>query len=141
MGKKTYEELEKQIADLTKQNEILSQGEQKSSDIFISMSEMFQVIELIYDDNGKAADYYYREVNPAFERLVGKTNEQLINNRAKELFGIVENYWLETYEKVDKKGISTRFENYGAELNKYYEIYAWKVAKNQIAIIFNDITK
>ena len=80
------------------------------------MTEMFQVIELIYDENGKAFDYYYRNVNPAFEKLVGKTREQLVGKRAKDLFGMVENYWIEVYDKVAKTGKSMHFENYGSEL-------------------------
>lgn len=64
------------------------------------MTEMFQVIELIYDKDERAVDYYYRDVNLAFEKLVGKTREQLVDKRVKDIFGIVEDYWLELYDKV-----------------------------------------
>ena len=110
-------------------------------DLFNSMSEMFQVIELIYDADGQAYDYYYRDVNPAFERLVGKTKKQLINKQAKDVFGIIEDYWIETYDKVMKTGKSVVFENYGAELDKYYEIKAWKASENRVAITFTDVTE
>jgi len=121
--------------------EALNQCEKKYREIFNSMDEMFHIIELIYDNNGKPIDYYYREVNPAFERLVGKTREQLVDKRAKDLFYVVENYWIEIFDKVAITGTSTNFENYGAELNKWYKIFAWKVAGNQVAIIFSDITE
>ena len=104
------------------------------------MTEMFQVIELIYDKEGKAIDYYYREVNPAFEKLVGKTKEQLVDKRVKDIFGIVEDYWLEACAKVAKTANPTHSENYGAELDKWYEIYAWKASEKQVAITFTDIT-
>ena len=110
-------------------------------ELFNSMSEMFQVIELIYDTDGQAYDYYYRDVNPAFEKLVGKTRKQLIDKQAKDIFGIIEDYWLEIYDKVMKTGNSVGFENYGAELDKYYEINAWKASENRVAVIFSDVTE
>ncbi len=110
-------------------------------ELFSSMSEMFQVIELIYDSDGKAYDYYYRDVNPAFEKLVGKTRKQLIDKQAKNIFGIIEDYWLEIYDKVMKTGESVVFEKYGAELDKYYEVNTWKASESRLAIIFNDVTE
>ena len=110
-------------------------------ELFNSMSEMFQVIELIYDTDGQAYDYYYRDVNPAFEKLVGKTRKQLIDKQAKDIFGIIEDYWLKAYDKVMKTGKSVVFENYGAELNKYYEINAWKASENRVAVTFSDVTE
>jgi PAS domain S-box-containing protein len=128
------------VTERKKAEAAIKQSEENYRQLFSSMTEMFQVIELIYDENGKAFDYYYRNVNPAFEKLVGKTREQLVDKRAKDLFGIVENYWIEVYDKVAKTGKSTHFENYGAELDKWYEINAWKTNDKQVAIIFTDVT-
>ena len=52
---------------------------------------------------------------------------------------IVENYWFETFARVLKTGNSQSFQNYSKELQKYFEIYAWKVNEQEIAIIFNEI--
>ncbi len=128
------------ITERKKAEEGLEQSELRYHQLFDSMTEMFQVIELIYDKEGKAIDYYYSEVNPAFEKLVGKTKEQLVDKRVKDIFGIVEDYWLEAYAKVVKTANPTHFENYGAELDKWYEIYAWKASDKQVAITFTDIT-
>ena len=130
--------------DITKANLLetkLLKTKKQYEELFNSMVEMFQVIELIYDSNGKAYDYYYRDVNPAFEKLVGKTKKQLLNKRAKSVFKIVEDYWIDTYEKVLKKGKPVTFENYGAELDKYYKVTAWKASENRVAITFTDITE
>lgn len=109
--------------------------------IFESMEEMFQVIELVYDKNGKAIDYYYLQVNSAFEKLVQKKKEDLVGNSAKEVFGIIEDYWIELYEKVESTGNTENFENYGKELDKYYSIKAWKTGDKKVAILFTDITE
>ena len=118
----------------------LKKSEQDYQNIFNSMLDMFQVIELIYDEDGNAIDYYYLQVNPAFEKLVNKKKSELIGKRAKDIFGIVEDYWIKTYEKIEKTGIPEVFENFGAELNKYYIINAWKADEKQVAIVFKDIT-
>ncbi|BAX81829.1 PAS domain-containing sensor histidine kinase [Labilibaculum antarcticum] len=109
--------------------------------VFDSMDIMFQVIELIYDKNNNAVDYYYRQVNPAFEKLVNKKSSELVGKRAKDIFGVVEDHWLKTYEKVEKTGIPANYENYGKELDKYYNINAWKTGDKQVAIAFTEITE
>jgi PAS domain S-box-containing protein len=133
-----------QLQDITehkKVDEKLRESERQYSELFNSMNEMFQVLELIYDDNGKIVDYYYRDVNPAFEQLTGKTREQIIDKKVKDIFGIVEDYWLEAYDKALKTGKPIDFVNYGAELDKYYDVHIWKIKENQVAVIFNDITE
>jgi two-component sensor histidine kinase/PAS domain-containing protein len=116
-------------------------SEANYSKIINSMSDKFQLIELIYDKNGKAIDYFYLNVNPAFEKLTNKTAEQIIGKRAKDLFGIVEDHWIEIYSEVEKTGNPCNYENYGAELDKSYHINACKVDDKKIAIIFSDITE
>jgi PAS domain S-box-containing protein len=134
-------DLEQEIDQRKKMENALRKSEQSYRELFTSMTEMFQVIELIYDKDGKTIDYYYREVNPAFEQLVQKTREQLVGKRVKDIFGVVEDYWLEVYDKVAKTGEPIHFENYGAALDKWYAIYAWKPNEKYIAITFTDITK
>jgi PAS domain S-box-containing protein len=130
--------------DITRRKSIkasLALSEKQYQELFSSMTEMFQVIELVYDSLGKVIDYYYKDINPAFEKLVGKTRKQLINKRAIDVFGIVESYWLECYQKVMETGKPMKFEDFGAALNKYYEITAWKASDKRVAIIFKDVTE
>ena len=131
------------IRDITKSKkaeEGLKESEHRYRQLFESMTEMFQLVELIYDENGKPIDIYYRDVNHAIESFVGKTKEQLVDKRAKDIFGIVEDYWLELWDRVAKTGIPEKFENYGAALDKYYAVNVWKVKENQLATIFTDIS-
>lgn len=109
--------------------------------IFNTMDEMFQLLELIYDEDGKVIDYIYLDVNPAFERLTGRTKEQLVGHRVKDIFGVVEDHWLEVYDRAVKTGETQHFENYGAELDKYYEIRAWRASEGQCAVLFTEITE
>ncbi len=132
-----------QIEDVTEEKKSeanLKKSELNYKHIFNSMFEMFQVIELVYDEQGNAIDYKYLQVNPAFEKLVNKKESELVGKRAKDVFGIVEDHWIETYDRIEKTGISESIEDYGAELKKYYRINAWKVEEGQVAITFKDVT-
>ncbi len=122
-------------------HENLKESEHHYRQLFTSMTEMFEILELIYDNNGKVIDYYFREVNPAVEKVVGKSKEELIDKRGKDIFNIIENYWLEFYDRVSKTGKPEHFENYRSGLDKYYSVTAWKIKENQIAVIFTDVTK
>ncbi|MGL1894211.1 MAG: PAS domain S-box protein [Spirochaetaceae bacterium] len=115
-------------------------NEEQQTQLFDSMDSMFQLIELIYDKNGNAIDYYFLQVNKAFKNLVGLENDDLIGKKAKEVFGIVEDYWIDLYEKVESSGIPENYINYTKELDKYFSIKAWKAGNKKVAIIFTEQT-
>ena len=141
MNKPTYEELENQIATQKTTIEHLKGRKKQYTDLLNSTPKMFKIIELIYDENGKGIDYYYRQTNPAFEMFIGKSREQLIDKRSTQCFEPLENYWLETYNKVMKTGMPVTYQNNETNNGHYFEIFAWKVGINLIAVIFEDITK
>ena len=133
-----------QIQDITefKNGEIaLRNSEERYKQLFNSMTESFQVFELIYNFEGKPIDYRYLEANSALEQLVGLSREEIIGKSVKELFGVVEDYWLEILDNVVKSGKATHYADYGRALDKYYEIYAWKIGGNKVGVIASDITE
>jgi len=119
----------------------LMESEERYRQLFESMNECFQLLELIPDESGVAVDYTYVDVNPAFERLTHKSKEELVGKRVKEIFGVVEQYWIDAYDRAVKTGERVHFENYGAELDRWYEIDAWRTPQGYCAVIFTDITE
>ncbi len=122
-------------------HEELKESEHHYRQLFTSMTEMFQIIELVYDENDKVVDYYYREVNPAFEKIIGRSKDEIIGNRGRKIFSIIEDYWLELYEKVAKTGVPGQLENYDAEHDKYFLVDVWRLKDNQVAVISTDVTE
>ena len=108
---------------------------------FDSVPKNVKIIELIKEGNEDVKDYYYRYVNKSFTGLVGKTKSQLIGKRYKELFEPIDSYWLEIYNEIERKGTSISYKNKKTTNGKYYEIFAWEIQKNLIAVIFADITE
>ena len=136
------------IAKRKQTDEYNKQSEEKYRQLLNSMTTMFEavklsyfVVELIHDKNGKPVDVIYREVNPVIEQLTGKSKEQLIGKSRKELFGDVNDEFPQRFDGVAKTGKPAHFEIYGAALQKYYDVYAWRVGENQVGVILTDITK
>jgi PAS domain S-box-containing protein len=127
------------IPQKNEQPNLLKHSEERYQALFNSMTDMFQVFELVYDSKGEPIDCYFREVNPALEQLTGKTSAQLIGKKVRDLFHF-EDYWLERYHRILTTGESESFEDYGKEFDKYYKVIAWKVGENKIASIYTDIT-
>ena len=80
MGKSSYEELEKELKELKNSN-IRPLKENHYGNFFDNMSEMVEVIELIYDKNNQPIDFYIRAINTSLAKFLGKTKKQLINKK------------------------------------------------------------
>ena len=128
------------ISELTESKKNLIKSEKKYNSLFNFMTGICMVIDLVYDEDGNAIDYVILRTSLAFEKLVNKKRKEILGKRAKEIFDVVEDYWIKTFEKVEKTGEPENFDNYGAELDKYYQTFAWKVDKGQVAVVFTDIT-
>ena len=140
MGKSSYEELEKELKEL-KNSDIRPLKEDHYENFFDNMSEMVEIIELIYDKNNQPIDFYIRAINTSFANFLGKTKKQLVNKKVSSVVDKIEENWFTSFAKVDKTGEPLRFKNYGAAFDKYYFVSVWKVSKKNIGVSFTDITK
>jgi len=102
---------------------------------------LFSIVELIYNTENQAIDIYFKKVNTHFQKLIKLPIEEIIHHKGTDVFFIIEDYWIETFAKVLETGKPQTFQNYSEELQKHFELYAWKVNDREIAIIFNDISE
>lgn len=96
--------------------------------------------EIITDDEGRVVDYVFIDVNPAYEKQTGLLRQDIIGKRVLEVLPEVESYWIEKFGYVALHGESLHYENYVKELDKYFEVVAYRPGKNQFAVIVNDVT-
>jgi PAS domain S-box-containing protein len=118
----------------------LRESEERFRSLFTNMTEGFALHEVITDAEGRPVDYRFLEVNPSFEKLTGLKPSELVGRRVLEVLPLTEAYWLENYGRVALTGEPTHFENYSAELGRWYEVFAYQSAPRQFAVIFTDIT-
>ena len=130
------------IHDQKLAEEALRESEEQYRTLFDSIDEGFGVIEMLFDEHGRPIDYRFLEVNPAFEKQSGL--ERAVGKTARELTPNLEEHWLETYGRVALTGEPVRFENRAVALNRWFDVYAFRVGgaeSRKVAILFNDITE
>ncbi len=101
----------------------------------------FALHEIICDDSGKPIDYRFLEVNPAFEKLTGLRASDLIGRTVMQVLPETESYWVENYGRVALTGAPLQFSNYAQELDRYFEVSAYRPGPGQFAVIFMDVTE
>ena len=123
------------VEQALRKNEVLYRG------LFNSMDEGFCIIEMIFDAEGKPADYRFLEVNAAFERQTGL--HDAVGKRMRELAPAHEAHWFEIYGKIALTGEPAHFINDAKALNRVYDVHAYRVGEpeqRRVAIVFNDIS-
>ena len=81
-------------------------------------------------------------VNPAFERHTGLCAKEVVGRRITEVLpGIANTPCMEIFGKVATTGDCVVFEQYVEPLARYYFINAYRIAEDQLATVFMDITE
>jgi PAS domain S-box-containing protein len=109
--------------------------------LFREMLDGFALHEIVCDSRGMPADYRFLDVNPAFERMTGLNATDIIGKTVLEALPGTEQSWIETYGQVALTGRPIFFENYSGQMDKHFEITAFRPAPNQFACIFADVTR
>lgn len=109
--------------------------------LFNSMTEGFALHEIILDENCKPLDYRFLDVNPAFERLTGLRREDVIGKTHNDVLPGDSSRWIEEYGTVALTGEPAHFDNYSPVLRKHYEVFAYRPAPGQFAVLFMDVAE
>jgi PAS domain S-box-containing protein len=120
----------------------LRASEEKYRSLFDSIDEGFCIVDMLYDEQGKPADYRFLEVNNMFEQQTGMVNA--VGRTARELVPGLEQWWIDTYGEVGLTGNSARFEHGSASMGRFFNVYAVRVggeASRKVAVVFSDITE
>jgi PAS domain S-box-containing protein len=122
-----------------KAEEALRRSEEKYRTLFNSIGEGFCLIQIIFDQEGKAADCLYLDANPAFERLTGLVP---VGKKLSELLPNFEKTRLLQYGDVAKLRKPIRIDGQSKTTGSWFTTYASPVGESGdlVAVIFDDIT-
>jgi PAS domain S-box-containing protein len=129
------------ITERLRSEEALRTSEGRYRSLFKSMTEGFALHEIITDANGTPCDYRFLEINPAFERLTGLSRESTVGKTVRQVIPFLEARWIETYGRVVATGTPVHIEDYTAPLDRWFEVFAYRTAPGQFAVLFTDITR
>jgi PAS domain S-box-containing protein len=122
-------------------NRIKSSAEERYRSLFEGMTEGFALHEIVCDNKGVPCDYRFLEVNPAFERLTGLKQENVVGRLMSEVLPDDDPTWVRNYGEVALTGRSASFQNYSTQLKRHLEVFAYCPAPRQFAILFLDVTE
>ena len=128
------------ITEARKAEEALQESEERYRGLFESMNEGFALHELLYDESGEPCDYRFLDVNPAFERQTGLKREDVVGKTVLEVLPGIEPLWIKRYGEVALTGTPAHFESRSTALGRDYEVFAYRPAPGQFAVIFMDTT-
>jgi PAS domain S-box-containing protein len=138
----TNRELQRDITERKRVESALQKSELRYHTLFSTMDEGFCVIEVIFGPEGKAIDFRYLEVNPAFYKQTGM--HDMVGRRMREIYPVQDDYWFELYGKIVMTGEPAHVLNEARALNGFYDIHAYRIGDpelRQVAIISNDISE
>ncbi|MBV9243127.1 MAG: PAS domain-containing protein, partial [Acidobacteria bacterium] len=114
-------------------------AEEHYRSLFSSIDEGLCIIEMIFDKSGRAIDYRFIEVNPAFETRTGLKN--VLGKSAKNVLPKVDKASLETYAQVVRTGEPARFQMDGRSGETPFEVYAYRYGNpknNHVAMLYKN---
>ena len=100
--------------------------------------------KIITNANGEAVDWEYIDVNPAFEKIIDLTTEEIIGKRILDIIPNLKedpNNWLERYSKTALTGKDQTFDVYIADTDKHYLVNVFSPKKGEFAGTISDFTE
>jgi signal transduction histidine kinase/PAS domain-containing protein len=116
------------------------ESETKFSLLIDAANEGIILHRLVFDANGKPIEYVLNEMNPASERILGKSKAEVIGRSSREVYGTAEPPYLDTYAEVAKTGIPQRFETYFAPMDRHFYVSTVPLGTDGFATIFFDMS-
>ncbi len=127
---------ERRLAD-----EALLESEERYRQLFNEMNVGCALLQVICNAQGMPCDAVFVDVNPAFERIIGRAKEAVAEERVSDVFPQVQSVWIVRLGQVALTGASVHFEGYSEAFQKYFDVTAFRPRPSHFAIVFADITE
>ncbi|MFN7116209.1 MAG: PAS domain S-box protein [Saprospiraceae bacterium] len=116
-------------------------AEERYRSLFTSMQEGLLVAEIIEHELEEKVDFRYLDMNPAAERILGISREQVVGKTAREIIPNIQEDLVQLYIKVARTGEPVSYETYESLVNQYHQSFGFQPAPGQVAMLFWDITE
>ena len=121
-------------------NNKLHESEEKLNALFVAMTEMVVLHELVFNDNGEPINYKIIGNNDSFTEITGLKKEDVFGKLATEVYNTNTPPYLTEYSKVAISGKPHKFNTYYPAMDKHFLISVVSPKKGQFATVTTDIT-
>ncbi|NEX21489.1 response regulator [Thiorhodococcus mannitoliphagus] len=116
-------------------------SEERYRSLFEAMQEGFALHEVNRSASGKAFDFRFLDVNPAYEQLTGLPRAHLLGRRTREVLPELEPHWIDRFGDVVRTGQAAHFELREHQRGRDFRVYAYRPMTGALAVILSDITE
>ncbi len=129
------------ITEKYEMREKIRRSEKRYRSLFNQMNEGVALHEIVYDESGQPVDYKFLEVNSQFEEILDLEREEVLEQKATEVYDTEEPPYFERYLAVAEAEDELEFETYFPPLDKHFHISAFAPEPGKFATVFMDITE
>ncbi len=119
----------------------LRESEERYRRFFENMHETFIIQEVVADDAGKPIDLRYLDVNPAAERILGKTRSEIVGRTRSQLSGQPDPAGVEMAGRVASTGTQFHMVRHSSGFGGWYESFTYSLGSGLVATLALDITE
>lgn len=128
------------ISERVKAEDHIRQNEREYRLMFEGIHESFMLQEIVKDDAGNIVDLLFLEVNPATEKLLGKSRIEIIGHRRSEFFGPLDKRMINIIPRVEK-GENVRYQQYFDSIGRWFDRSFYSLKPGELVTLSIDITQ
>ncbi len=128
-------------AQVEAQTRELRERESLWRSLFESMQEGMLLARILRDDQGRAFDWEYLEVNGPWEALCRMSRREVLGRRLLDVFPHVGKDLLQAIMRVADTGEPFTFQRLFIGTDQWYEGHIFRVDQDRVGLIFLDITE
>jgi len=134
-------ELQNEVTERKRAEETLRKSEERYGRFFENMHETFVIQEVVTDDDGKPIDLRFLDINPAAERILGKTRNEILGRTRSQVSGRPDPEGVEMASRVVSTGTPFHMVRYSPGFEVWFESFTYSLGSGVVATLSLDITE